>query len=442
MGTAHLQGMTASAGMRATGRILIGDGAHAVRTRVDDESVALAYLDPPYNTGRTFAQYRDRTSRDGWTAMMRGVLTATYRALRVDGSIWVHLDDNEVHTARALLDGVFGATNFVGSVVWERKKKPSYLHGHLANVVDHILVYAKDRSALRPFTIPGTHTVSRVPLAHPRNPARTLTFPSGSVQFPGPDRVIQAGDQSTSAVSIHLLDDITVVDGANVGAFRVHGEQRWTQETLDDHVASGVQLRAPKLPMRINAYVPSNGKTWTTLFSRANGMATNEDARDHQKLLFGSAGFDTPKPEELLGRIIEAATRPGDVVLDPFGGSGTTAAAAHKLGRHWVTVEANPDTVTGFIEPRLRQVVDGSDRGGISTAPADTSLSLPPAFTPRDARLASQWVRQLASQGAFTGDSDTVANVIDTLMAASKADERVDVWTGGGTFTVERLSPV
>ncbi|MFD2840997.1 DNA methyltransferase [Populibacterium corticicola] len=354
-------------------------------------------------------------------------------ALANTGSVWVHLDDNEHHTARTLLDGVFGADQFVANVVWERKKKPSYLHGHVAAVVDHILVYAKDHTQLPKFTMPGSATTSRVPLAQGKNPVRTLTFPPGSVQLPGTDRTIPAGDQSTPSVHIHLDDDIVVCAGVNATGFSLTGELRWTQATLNEHLAGGVQLRAPKLPLRVNAYVPSDGKTWTNLWTRATGMATNEDAREHQRTLFGHHGFDTPKPEELLGRIIETATKPGDLVIDPFGGSGTTAAAAHKLGRNWMTVESNADTVRDYIIPRMDQVVDGSDRGGISTRPADTTVKLPPAFTPRDARLAAQWVRDLAGSGAFDVEA---SSVIDVLKQASRGSERIDTWRGGGIFQV------
>lgn len=166
-------------------------------------------------------------------------------------------------------------------------------------------------------------------------------------------------------------------------------------------------------------------------------MATNEDARELQRALFGHDGFDAPKPEELLARIIEAATRPDDLVIDPFGGSGTTPAAAHKLGRNWVTVESNADTARDYLVPRMNQVVDGSDRGGISTYPVDTSMELPPAFTPRDARLAAQWIRELNAKGTFTGD---LREVIDVLSRASRIDERSDAWSGGGSFKLIHAS--
>jgi adenine specific DNA methylase Mod len=77
--------------------------------------------------------------------------------------------------------------------------------------------------------------------------------------------------------------------------------------------------------------------------------------------------FSTPKPERLLARIINATTEPGDIVLDCFAGSGTAAATAHKLGRRWVAIESQEETVTNFLQPRLMQIVSGTDSIGIST---------------------------------------------------------------------------
>lgn len=92
---------------------------------------------------------------------------------------------------------------------------------------------------------------------------------------------------------------------------------------------------------------------------------SNELASIESRELFGTP-FTTPKPEQLIKRILELTTEPGDLVLDCFAGSGTTPAVAHKLGRRWIAVELEASTVDGFIRPRLERVVDGSDQSGIS----------------------------------------------------------------------------
>jgi len=97
-------------------------------------------------------------------------------------------------------------------------------------------------------------------------------------------------------------------------------------------------------------------------------VGSSDTAKREVKALMPGEGitFDTPKPEQLMARIIEIATKPDDVILDVFAGSGTTAAVAHKLGRRWVTGELAQATVDRFTWPRLQKVVEGTDQGGVS----------------------------------------------------------------------------
>jgi adenine-specific DNA-methyltransferase len=96
---------------------------------------------------------------------------------------------------------------------------------------------------------------------------------------------------------------------------------------------------------------------------------TNDDAKRHLMAMFPDQEvFDTPKPESLLERIIHIATNPGELVVDIFGGSGTTAAVAHKMRRRWVVAERNAQTVLDFLLPRLQLVIDGADPGGVTEA--------------------------------------------------------------------------
>lgn len=93
----------------------------------------------------------------------------------------------------------------------------------------------------------------------------------------------------------------------------------------------------------------------------------NRQSKAEVKRLFpGVAPFETPKPEALLHRIIHVSTDPGDIVLDCFLGSGTTAAVAHKMGRRWVGVEREAAAVNNYALPRLRKVMAGEDSGGVT----------------------------------------------------------------------------
>ncbi|WP_251153787.1 site-specific DNA-methyltransferase [Cellulosimicrobium sp. Marseille-Q4280] len=427
----------------ATGRVVHGVGHDVLAHLADLEpgTARLVYMDPPYNTGRTFNAYRDREPRSLWLSMMRQVLTATRTLLRPDGSVWIHLDDREVGRVRMLADEIFGEDNFVADVVWERKHKPSFTHAQIAQVTDHILVYGADRSRLAAFSTGEKVEPRRVPLHNTGNTIGVLTFPAGSVEL-GSDRFIPAGDMSSDNVTTELLDGIEVVGGRNVAEFRMRGPFRWSQERLDAELDAGTVIRCARTPLRPNAITGSGGRTWTTLFTAATGMATNEAAREHSKALFGGDGFDTPKPEELVARIIRATTDPGDLVVDPFAGSGTTAAVAHKLGRSWLTVEASAAVLEGFTLRRLQAVIAGRDpRGASLEVTEQAAQSLPPGMSVRQSRLAAQWVAQLARTGAFDGaDAASVTAVVEhlqTLASTSRTRLRYD---GGGAFTTWRAA--
>lgn len=404
--------------------------------------VKLAYLDPPYRTGQRFAAYDDHGTSAAWVAMMRQVLAEVRDALSEDGSVWVQVDDHESHHVRLLMDELYGPDAFVADITWRRKRKPSFLHGQIAHTTDHILVAAKNRAVLGPFTTGEPVAARRTPLHHAGNVEAVLRFPAGSVQMPaGPDRLIPAGDMSTPSVATKLLHDVQVVAGRNADPLVMSGPWRWTQERLDRELAAGVLVRAPRLPLRPQAITGSGARTWTTLWT--DGVGTNEDAAEHARALFGAVPFDTPKPEELLERIISTASAPGDLVVDLFAGSGTTAAVAHKTGRRWITCEKAADVVDRFTRPRLQKVVDGSDRGGVSVrAQVATGFPLPDGWSARDARRAGQWVAQLAEAGTLDFlDPAARAAVVRAVRDEATTLSRVDAWLGGGGFLVGEVAP-
>jgi hypothetical protein len=154
--------------------------------------------------------------------------------------------------------------------------------------------------------------------------------------------------------------------------------------------------------------------------------------------------FSTPKPEELLQRVITIATNPGDLVLDCFAGSGTTAAVAHKMGRRWVTSELLATTADTFTKPRLSKVVHGEDDGGITTSTARvdaTEGGLPEGLRPSEAQaFNSALTRVLKALGASEVAVDE--KTVKALKEATKTkDEQVKTWHGGGGFTHAVVGP-
>ena len=336
--------------------IAIGDGldvleALSSKTSILDAGIRLVYIDPPFNTQGNFRQYSDAMERSMWLSMMRDRLAALVPLLAEDASIWVHLDDSEVHRARAVMDEVFGEHAFVASVVWQKKTTRDSRAAFSSNH-DTILVYSpsgpkkwkvsrnllvKDDVRLRnrdddprgpwsdaPFTAPGFRKAQQY----------NIVTPTGQILSPPRGRSWYA----TEKTYLDLLAD----------------DRIWFPKGGDG---------SPRLKLfsqQLRGLVPF------TVWGAAD-TGTNDDAKRHLMGMFPNYEvFDTPKPESLLERIIHIATNPGELVVDIFGGSGTTAAVAHKMGRRWVIAERNPETVLNFLLPRLQDVVDGNDSGGIT----------------------------------------------------------------------------
>jgi adenine-specific DNA-methyltransferase len=336
--------------------VVMGDGLDALEALADtpvfgNGRIRLVYIDPPFNTLTNFRQYSDRMQRAQWLSMIRERLCAIRPLLAEDASVWLHLDDAEVHRARAVMDEVFGESSFVASVVWQKKitrdSRAAFSSNH-----DTILVYApsgprrwktsrnllvKEEAELRnrdgdprgpwadaPFTAPGYRKAQQY----------DVTTPTGQVLRPPRGRSWYATEPTFKDL---LADD-----------------RIWFPKGGDG---------SPRLKLfahQLRGLVPFT--VWG-----ATDTGTNDDAKRHLMALFPTVEvFDTPKPESLLERIIHIATNPGELVVDIFGGSGTTAAVAHKMRRRWVVAERNVETVLKFLIPRLKRVVDGTDPDGVT----------------------------------------------------------------------------
>lgn len=191
------------------------------------------------------------------------------------------------------------------------------------------------------------------------------------------------------------------------------------------------------------SYPPTEGQPPRTWWANAE-MGHNRAAKSEIKALFpGSTAFATPKPERLLERIIHIATNPGDIVLDVFAGSGTTAAVAQKMGRRWVTCELVEDTFNRFTRPRLEMVVRAEDQGGITVQKEEradaTEEGLPEGLTPEEAQKFTSLLNK-----AIKNDDELKKNsVVKQLknMTKTKPVKGVVNWRGGGGFKIAHLEP-
>jgi len=319
--------------------------------------VQLAYLDPPFNTQQSFLQYDDALEHSLWLTMLRDRLEQVQKLLDPDGSVWVHLDDSEVHRCRLLLDEVFGADCFVGTVIWEKADSPRMDAKHFSTRHDYLLVYGVEPD-------PDIHGLTYEPEHYDQVDAEGRSY------YLKPLRAM-AGEASTREARPNLYFSLNAPDDTEIWPKLPDGRDgrwRWSQERVErdrDLIEWKHARRGWQPYYRIYARDEATRPPETIWLSTDVGSNRTSKA-EVKRLLPDMPPFATPKPEALLARVIEIASRRGDLVLDCFVGSGTTAAVAHKLGRRWIAVERSVEVVDQYALPRLTQVVRGEDRGGVT----------------------------------------------------------------------------
>lgn len=317
--------------------------------------VRCVFIDPPYNTGSAFEHYDDGVEHSVWLSLMRPRVELICDLLAANGSLWITIDDNEAHYLKVVCDEIFGRANFVATCVWE-KDKGGRGDADISLSHDNVLVYAKNRAAW------GN---SRNLL--PRSETQLGRFKNPDDDPRGPWR--QGDDGTAKSGTEKQRFPVRLPSGRLVRPPR----GRYWAFAPDTLAIARTEGRAyfgsdgDRLPI-IKRYLAEvregvAPRTWWT----ADEVGTNQGAkRDHlRKLLPDIEPFATPKPEGLLHRILHIATDPGDLVLDSFLGSGTTAAVAHKMGRRWIGIEAGDHAATHCV-PRLQKVIDGQDAGGVT----------------------------------------------------------------------------
>ena len=317
--------------------------------------VQCVYIDPPYNNQEQYRHYPDTRSHKDWLNMMVERLLAIRPLLSIDGSLWISIDDREIHYLKVAADSIFGRDNFVTTVVWQqrttRENRKVFSNNH-----EYLLVYAIDQRKFR---------ARRNPL--PAGPALLARYRNPDSDPRGPWQSISANVQAGHATASQFYD-------LRAPSGKIHSPPEgrcwvYTREKMQREIAAGniwFGKSGDGVP-RIKRFLKSSkvGLTPETLWPAVE-VGTNDEAKKQLLNLFPNNGiFDTPKPEGLIRRVLEISSDPGDLVLDAFLGSGTTAAVAHKLSRRYIGIERGEHAVT-YCAERLRLVVDG-DSTGISS---------------------------------------------------------------------------
>ena len=338
----------------APNMIIEGDNLDALKALLPYYAgqVKCIFIDPPYNTKSAFEHYDDNLEHSKWLSMMYPRLEFLRELLSEDGSIWVTLDDHEAHYFKVICDEVFGRRNFVATVCWESRYSRSN-DASLSLSHNFLFVYAKN---------PDKWKAVRNKL--PRSPAQAAQYKNPDNDPRGPWRAIPF---DAPQVRANLEYPITTPTGRirkpPKGRHWSRTEEQWLQ-LVDAGLAyfgrSGDG--APSFKQFLSDAPEIVPNTW---WEHEDAGHTDE-AQKEGKALFADGTFGTPKPERLMKRILQIASQPGDLVLDSFLGSGTTAAVAHKMDRRWIGIEMGEHART-HCQPRLTKVVDG-EQGGISEA--------------------------------------------------------------------------
>lgn len=338
--------------------LIHGDNLLALKALEQDYAgkVKCVFIDPPYNTGSAFEQYDDGLEHSQWLSLITPRLRILKNLLSEDGAIWISIDDNESHYLKVLCDEIFGRLNFRACITWQRKYSVSNNFKGIATICDYILVYSKSPAFTNNLLPRTQESIERY--TNPDNDPR------------GPWKAVDYLNQATVSQRPNLCYDIT---NPNTGQIIKNTTKAWKYEYSQhlEHVALkkiwwGIdgQNSAPALKLFLSEV--RDGMTPHNWWPHSEVGHTDE-AKKESILLFGPKQvFATPKPERLIQRIIQLSSNEGDIVLDSFLGSGTTAAVAHKMGRRWIGVELGEHAKT-HCYTRLKAVVDG-EQGGISKA--------------------------------------------------------------------------
>ena len=334
------------------GNILIqGDNLEALKALLPFYAgqVKCIYIDPPYNTRSAFEHYDDNLEHSKWLAVMWPRLEILREFLADEGSIWINIDDEESHYLKIIADEIYGRKNFIVNCLWQKRTSPDG-RINMGDAHDHIFVYGSQTTR---------NSLNNLPLTEEqrssyKNPDDDLRGPWVSTDF--------------TAQGYRPNQMYEIVTPAGVRYSPPEGRCWANVEENFSHLYDQGRIwfgKDGKSRPRVKNYLSEaeGVKSWSWWTNREVGH--NQEAKKEVNALFGASNaFDTPKPERLIQRILHIATNPGDLVLDSFLGSGTTAAVAHKMGRRYIGIEMGEHAVSHCV-PRLNKVIDG-EQGGIS----------------------------------------------------------------------------
>ncbi len=337
------------------GELIKSDNFQALNTLMPkyQGKIDLIYIDPPYNTGNDDFIYADKFNHASWLSMMNNRLELSKNILNDKGSIFVSIDDNEQANLKLLMDNVFGDENFVSNIIWQKKKGGSQDSQNFAKEHEYILCYSKREWQINDET--QQQSESDFCKVINGEKAKILKLEKWG-----------AGSSREDAPSLYYsIKDPNGKDFYPIAPNGAKGRWRKKPENLDsEHIYWQEDSKGRLTPYEVIYFdeVKDKEKTIKTRTIFTDYGTTTDATKEILNLFNNQKVFDTTKPEKLLNRIAEIASKENSIVLDFFAGSGTTCAVALKLGRKFLGVEMG-EHFYKVVLPRLKKVLAGFASG-------------------------------------------------------------------------------
>lgn len=373
-----------SFGDKNTDNMLIyGDNLLALKALEQDFTgrIKCIYIDPPFNTGNAFELYDDSVEHSIWLTLMRNRILLLQKLLSDDGALIVHIDDIEQAYLKILLDEIFGRKYFVNNITVQDSHpsglKLSSKDKTIIKTKSYMLVYKKTdklriNSIYKKRDKWDTHFNTYLDVDNP------LLTKENLKEVLIANNIINKNEK--------LNEDSLKNESFRDFCFRNRQKIFQSTKELPDEARKASLLQKDQVYKYVNdkgeVNYALNGRRLSPLAKSIKNVGIDKtDIEDFAKLLCdfwddvdfnnsqNEGGVQFPaskKPEFLIARIFTMFTKEGDIILDSFLGSGTSAAVAHKMGRKWIGIELNEHCHTHCL-PRLRSVVNGEDQSGIST---------------------------------------------------------------------------
>lgn len=386
--------------------LIEGDNYHALAclNYTHKGKIDVIYIDPPYNTGENDFVYKDKRILDKfpdgspvpkdhplrhsyWLSFMTKRLKLAQNLLSKRGVIFISIDDNEQANLRLLCDSIFGEKNFVAQLVWEKKKKGSFLSNSITNIKEYVLVYCVDKNAFGGLIGEINSDTETYPCVNASNKREKRVIPAGiESKYKKKNFSLPAGSEiSDTTMSLVLHSDLVIKNGILAKELIIEGNWRYSQEAMREYAENREIYITRDLYLRrivkeercktLKDILPRVGEDNELQYNSyinydnllESGWGSNEDADEELRQIFGIQKLmNYPKPIRLIVKLLASCRLKDAKILDFFAGSGTTMHATMQLNqedgghRQCILVQLNENNICeGVTYERSRRVIQG-----------------------------------------------------------------------------------